>query len=302
MRILIVASGNAGYVTPFIRDQVKSLNKINIRTEYFLIKGSGVIGYLKNFVRLNQEINRFKPDLIHAHYGLSGLLASLQRRIPVVVTFHGSDINDLKERKYSVLASKLCRRAIFVSDELAEIIQFKNPEIIPCGVDLDVFFPMDQVMARKKMNLEKTKKYILFSSSFTNEVKNYPLARSAVDLLDDPSAELIELKGFDRTEVSILMNAVDCVLMTSKTEGSPQFIKEAMATNTPIVSTDVGDVKRVIGHTEGCFISQANKESLSDNLNRALEFPGKTNGREAIAGFDNKSVALKLSKLYKAIK
>jgi len=301
MRILIVASGNAGYVTPFIRDQVKSLNKINIQTEYFLVKGSGVLGYLKNLQRLKKVIASFKPDLIHAHYGLSGLLASLQRRIPVVVTFHGSDINDPKERKYSVLASKLCRKAIFVSPELANLIHFKNPEVIPCGVDMDVFYPMDQTTARNKMKLEEDKKYILFSSSFANEVKNYPLARSAVELLDDRNVELIELKGFSRTEVSILMNAVDCVLMTSKTEGSPQFIKEAMATNTPIVSTDVGDVKRVVGNTKGCFVSLSNKEDLSQNLIGALRFKGRTNGRDSMAPYDNKSVALKLSKLYKAI-
>ncbi len=192
-------------------------------------------------------------------------------------------------------------RCIFVSNELAELIQFKNPEVIPCGVDLDVFVPMDQATARKKMNLEKNKKYILFSSSFANEVKNYPLARAAVNSLEDPTVELIELKGFSRTDVSVLMNAVDCVLMTSKTEGSPQFIKEAMATNTPIVSTDVGDVKRVVGNTKGCYISLPTKEDLSNNLKRALNFQGKTNGRDSIDLFDNKSVALKLSQLYEAI-
>lgn len=301
MRILVVASGNAGYVTPFIVDQVNSLNQINIETEYYLIKGSGVIGYLKNLQKMKQVIQRFKPDLIHAHYGLSGLLASLQRRVPVVVTFHGSDINDSKERKYSVLASKLCRRSIFVSEELAKLIQFKNPEVIPCGVDLDVFFPMDREKARQKMGLKDKRRYILFSSSFSNEVKNYPLARSAVKRLNDVSVELLELKGFSRKQVALLMNAVDCVLMTSKTEGSPQFIKEAMATNTPVVSTDVGDVKRLIGRTQGCYIALSNEASLSESLRLALDFKGMTKGRESMAEFDNKLIAQRLLNIYKSI-
>jgi hypothetical protein len=42
----------------------------------------------------------FQPDLIHAHFGLSGLFANLQFLKPVVTTFHGSDVQTTKKNLY----------------------------------------------------------------------------------------------------------------------------------------------------------------------------------------------------------
>ena len=99
MKVLIVASGNYSEASPFIIDQVNSLRKLGVKIEYFLIKGKGWSGYLKNLLILNKKIKNNHFDLIHAHYGLSGLLATLQRKVPVIITFHGSDINIKKNYK-----------------------------------------------------------------------------------------------------------------------------------------------------------------------------------------------------------
>ena len=95
------------------------------------------------------------------------------------------------------------------------------------------------------MKLDLEKKYILFSSNFENKVKNYQLLHDAKNYIKD-KFEIIELKNFDRKSVSRLFNAVDVAVMTSFSEGSPQFIKEAMASNCPIISVDVGDVKSIV--------------------------------------------------------
>lgn len=68
--------------------------------------------------------------------------------------------------------------------------------------------------------------------------------------------ELIELKGYSHKEVVLLMCAIDVLLMTSITEGSPQVIKVAMACGCPIVSVDVGYVKERVEGVEGCLVAK----------------------------------------------
>tara|TARA_R110002073_G_scaffold72537_1_gene177538 strand:- start:547289 stop:548197 length:909 start_codon:yes stop_codon:yes gene_type:complete len=301
MKILIVASGNSNALNPFIADQMAALMKEHVVMDYFLIKGSGVSGYLSNYKALLKKIKEYNPDILHAHYGLSGLFASLQRKKPVITTFHGCDVNVPKLRAISFLADKLSAKSIFISTKLANKLNKKDPTVIPCGIDLDVFYPMDKNSAREKLNLSKSKKYILFSSAFSNHVKNFPLAQEAVSMTGNKNLEILELKGYNREEVALLMNAVDLVLLTSLREGSPQFIKEAMSCNTPIVSVDVGDVKDVISTTKGCYIAENNSEDISFKIEKALELEEVTKGRENIQQFDNKIIAKDIIAIYNSI-
>lgn len=299
IKVLIVTSGNLGKISPFIQDQINALEKDKIEIFKFLIKGNGVFGYLKNYRLLLKAINLYKPDIIHAHYGLSGLLSTLQRKVPVVITFHGCDINVKKNRFLSNIADTLSKGSIYVSKDLAALSNSRKPNVIPCGVDLDIFYPIDKISSRRKMGLAEDKKYILFSSAFNNEVKNYPLAKEAVEILDDKDIELVELKGFTREQVAIMMNAVDLVLLTSLREGSPQFIKEALACNTPIVSVNVGDVKELIDGVEGNFIASNNAVSVAENILRVLEFDHRTKGCKKMIEFDNNEIAKKVINIYK---
>ncbi|MGC3976996.1 MAG: glycosyltransferase [Paludibacteraceae bacterium] len=107
-----------------------------------------------------------------------------------------------------------------------------------------------------------------------------------------------------REEVATLMNAVDVCLMTSFTEGSPQFIKEAMCCNCPIVSVEVGDVKDVIGETEGCYVCKTyTVEEIVKKLKQAIQFNKKTDGRDRIEelDLDIKSVTNKVIHIYQSI-
>ena len=129
MRILIVASIKKTYYAPFIIEQANSIIALGHTIEYFGVNGSGINGYLKNLSSLKNKIKQFKPDIIHAHYGLSGLLACLQRSVPVVVTYHGSDINVKSVRVFSKIAMCLSAFNIFVSPKNVALAKAKKKYI-----------------------------------------------------------------------------------------------------------------------------------------------------------------------------
>lgn len=305
MRILIVASYNKNRFAPFILEQAEALKRHGCEIEYLGLQGKGIKGYVKNLPALRRRIRAFHPEVIHAHYGLSGLLANLQRRIPVVTTYHGSDINDNKALRFSKMAMKLSAWNIFVSRKTLDIAQpKKHYSLLPCGIDLCDEQLTEKSVARQKMKLDEKKKYVLFAGAFDNAVKNAPLAKETVSLIQEDNVELLELKGYSREEVTLLMCAADAFLMTSLTEGSPQVIKEAMACGCPIVSLDVGDVKERIEGVEGCYVATTREsQELVGLLQKAFGFQGKTKGREKIIvdGLDNSQVADKLMSLYNIV-
>ena len=152
----------------------------------------------------------------------------------------------------------------------------------------------------------KDVKHILFAGAFDNAVKDPQLAKAAMNELEKMGvkAELIELKGYNRDQVNALMYTCDALLMTSKTEGSPQVIKEAMACGCPIVSVDVGDVAERLSGVEGCHVvSTREPKDIAQAILQAIAYEGKTNGRERIIemGLSNEQVAERLIAIYQSL-
>jgi teichuronic acid biosynthesis glycosyltransferase TuaC len=305
LKVLIVCNGNKvntkeDFKTkqPFIYEQIKSLEMLGVIFDIFLIKGKGISGYLRNYSSLKKYVKQMRPDLIHAHYGLSGLLANLQRSVPVITTFHGSDINVWNNRIYSWFAAFLSRDNIFVNINMPAKIKYKRKiNIIPCGVDSKMFFPVDMKKARTEVGLNEHSKYALFSSSFDNKIKNYQLALSSIESAST-CIELLELKNRSRQDVNLLLNSVDLLIMTSFSEGSPQIIKEAMLCNCPILSVDVGDVKSVFGDVEKCFIVPYDAKKIGYDIDLIVKNKNKTNGREAVMKFSLESIASNIYQVY----
>jgi glycosyltransferase involved in cell wall biosynthesis len=307
MKVIIVCSGNSGSISSFVKEQTESLEKYyNVRFHFFLIRGKGIYGYLKNIYGLRKLIKQINPDVIHAHYGLSGILANLQRKVPVITTFHGSDINDKSIRKFSRLAAILSNHIILVSPAFIGKLKIKrNFSVIPCGIDLNNFYPISKSEARQKLNLGINSKIILFAGASENKVKNFILAERAINLLDF-KVQLIELKNFTREEVNLMLNGCDVALLTSFSEGSPQFIKEAMACNCPIVATEVGDIKLIFGNSDGCYLTQFDEVEIAGKIRMAFEFGNikeKTRGRERIIelGLDSETIAGRILKVYNKV-
>lgn len=315
MKVLIVASYNKNRYAPFIVEQAEALQGAGGETEWFGVQGKGIVGYIKEISRLRAKIREFRPDVVHAHYGLSCLLANLAtRRVPVVSTYHGSDINLPKVRPFSKIAMWLSRWNIFVSKrnmELVGAVEGKRCSLIPCGIDLPKPWAelKDKSVEQLTLNrwvegvLSKGKRHVLFAGAFDNEVKDSKLAKQTIEDLrfKISNIELVELKGYNRDQVNALMYSCDAFLMTSKTEGSPQVIKEAMACGCPIVSVDVGDVKERVEGMEGCYVVESrDPRDLADALKKALAFVGRTNGRERIIemGLTNEQVAKRIIEIY----
>ena len=304
MKVLIVANNKPGQFSPFVSEQVEALKRLGVEFDFFGVGGKGFNGYLSNLPSLKKKIHEFQPDLLHAHYGLSGMLANLQRSVPVVTTYHGSDIHS-KGLNLSVsrITARYSAYNIFVSPWLLELSNYhgENKCVIPCGVDTVTFTPIERAEARKQLGWNENEHIVLFAGAFENEVKNSPLAKEAVSLV--PDAKLVELRGYTRKQVNLLINAANCLLMTSHREGSPVVIKEALACGTPIVSVDVGDVKGVTDGNDGCYVTSYDAQKIADNLQLAFAFQGKTKGPQRIVerNLSNELVAKQIIEIYQKV-
>lgn len=311
MKVLIVCSRKeklpyTDYMAPFVYEQVKTLEASGVECAYYMVSG-GVKGYLISMKCIKRSVKEFAPDIVHAHFGLCGLVANMQRKVPVVTTFHGSDLNNASLRFLSRVAVRLSEASILVSEKMKRFApSSRKVSVIPCGVDTSVLSLMDKDEARLKLGMERDGKYILFSKGFNEQVKNYPLAKAGVDLFNsthatDTPAKLLEFTGYSREQVGWLFNAVDCVLMTSHKEGSPQFIKEAMACNCPIVSVDVGDVRQVISGIDGCWLADRTPDDIALKLALAIGY-GRTEGRERILKeYDSMVIARRVIDVYESV-
>ena len=306
MKILIVCRWHGDHAAAFIMEQVDALRSLGHEVQYVTAKKGGISGYVELYRNLKNAIREMQPDIVHAHYGICGLIANLQRRVPVVTTYPGSDINDMRIRPISVIAMRLSKYNLFMSRrQIAKVQRYAKPEkteIVRYGILSDLFVEQDKAKARKMMGLDADKKYVLFSSKFTRLGKDPELAKAAVALVDN--AELLPLTGgYTKEEMVSLMNAVDAAIVTSKTEGSPQFTKEVMACGCPIVSVDVGDVAEQVEGLEGCYIAKTREpEELAGLLKKAIAF-GKTNGHQHIKDMrlDNVQVAERLTTIYERL-
>lgn len=324
MKILIIASDKGGHFAPFVEEQIDALQKIGVQVVRYAITSKGIMGYLRALPALKRMIRAEQPNLVHAHFGLSGLLANLQRCVPVVTTYHGSDINLPKVLRLSKIAMRLSAWNVFVSQRNVDLafrcLPFasrikQRSTLLPCGVNIPLPWSemQNQQVGQLTLNqwvqgvlAKKDVKHILFAGAFDNVVKDSALAKIAVSKLTDEGVniELIELKGYNREQVTALMYNSHALLMTSKTEGSPQVVKEAMACGCPIVSVDVGDVAERVSGVEGCHVVPTrNPKDIAQALRKVIDFEGRTNGREKIIemGLTNSQVAERLMAIYKSL-
>ena len=102
--MLFVSSGNIRGLVPFIKSQGDSIVKEGVNLDYYLVYGKGISGYLKNIKAIRKQIKNDDYDVIHAHYGLIGLICMLTfTKPPVVLSIMGSDaygnFNEKGQRK-----------------------------------------------------------------------------------------------------------------------------------------------------------------------------------------------------------
>jgi teichuronic acid biosynthesis glycosyltransferase TuaC len=293
-------------VATFVYNQGVSLEKTGVDIDYFRIEGGSLKAYLKSIILLNKKLKRNKYDIVHSHYGFSCVIAVLQNKVPVVASFIGSDINNKLERLIAkLIIFRRSKYVIFVSKALQNKSGYKgDSSVFPYGISFEEFFPVDKNAALKKLGFSDKKINIFFAGVDGNWAKNFSLAKEAVELYaakNGKEVNLIEFKNIAPEDLNYYYNACDLFLMTSVSEGSPQSIKEAMACNIPIVSTEVGDVKETIGDTEGCFLTSFEAEDVALKIQKALKFGKRTKGRESIKYLESNYIAKQIAEVYEHI-
>jgi glycosyltransferase involved in cell wall biosynthesis len=305
MRVLFVSSGNKGYLKVLVSNQASSLRSQGVAVEHFLIRGRGLLGYLGNVPRLRKDVKSGNYDIVHAHYSLSGFIAAMAGCKNLVVSLMGSDAY---QGSFMRFAERLCyacfwKKTIVKTQEMKALLKMPKAHVIPNGVDLEEFFPMPKTVARKQINYHTNNKLILFVADPLRPEKNFKLAQQAVQSLNRCDIELMPVFNVTPPAIPFYMNAADVLLLTSEYEGSVNVIKEAMACNLSIVSTDVGDVKRNISGVTGCYICEKNPFALAEGLAEAIKVESNSNGREKLISLklDSESIAKEIFAIYEQI-
>lgn len=311
MRVLLVHSGNgvAGLSSTytFVHEQGEALRARGIEIEYYAVVGKGVWGYLRNVRPLRKKIKACRPDIVHAHFGLSGLLATLSTRLPVVITCHNGETLTSRGNFFSSLGLLFARHTICVAQHIYDklYVHPKNYTILPCGIDLENLPIVPKAKAQEEMGLPKDKINILFGGAFANERKNEPLAREAIALLTSnpltsKPINLIEMRGYNRHQVAMLLCGCDMLLLPTKSEGSPQVVKEAMACNCPVVATDVADVAHLLHGVKNSYATTFDPADIADKIQRVIDSGERSDGLYRIQALrlSNPEVAETIHNLY----
>ncbi len=286
---------------PFLVRDVDLLRKHDLIVDVFHFKGGkNPFNYLKAMVLAKRKLKDTKYNLIHAQWGQSAIPVLLSG-LPLVTTFRGSDLFGITNKKgrYTLLGTllKLISRVVAIKSDyvilvsnrmLHEISKKENVAILPSGINLSLFSPGSKQEARRKLNIDESKKVILFGGDINRPDKRFLLAKQAVKILETNFPIELLIANVGQKEMPTLYRAADTLLMTSKHEGSPNMVKEALACNLPVVSVDVGDVKDRIQGLSGCYVCESDDPKA---IAKALKSSLAVTNRE----FDLRNCVLELN-------
>lgn len=294
-----IEPGNA----PCIRDQMVQLRKRHIEVDllHIAIATGKLRAYLLAACRVFRlNFGKRHYQLVHAFYGHCGLMAQLQFRCPVVVTFRGSDLLHRRDKIVGKVAARFADRVIVMSQEMADASRRDNAVIIPFGVNLSVFRPYPMELARRELGLPPHDRLILFPWNPDRPEKRYNIVEGAVEILKEevPNTRLVIIFGKPHETVAQYMNACNVIVLASDYEGSPVAVREAMACNLPIVSVDVGDVRQIISGTDNCILCQQDSDDMAQALGAVIARGGRSNGFAVMRKFDAGHLADEVISVY----
>jgi glycosyltransferase involved in cell wall biosynthesis len=295
----------------FYRQQVAALADAGVEETTLAVPGhhdySGGTGetrtpldYAKFVPKVLRHASR-EYDLVHANYGLTAPPAVLQQTLPVVVSLWGSDLAG-RYGWLSRLSGRFADEVVVMSDRMAESYG-RDCRVVPHGVDLDVFRPLPQDEAREDVGWRPDAHHVLFPYPRDRHVKNYPRAERVADRARDRvDGDLVlqTLTGVPHDRMPVYMNAADALLVTSRSEGSPNAVKEALACNLAVVSTDVGDVRERVAGVSLSAVADDDAD-LAAALAAALRADGRSDGRDAAREISLDAATERLLDVYRAV-
>lgn len=312
MKVLVVTNMYAGANARspsqgvFVTEQVEALRRLpDTEVDVMTVNGfSNRLAYPASLFTLAYRVLSNEYDVVHYHFGLTAWTAPFLRaltRAKVVITLHGSDVMGSRFlQRVTRFSIRYCDLCIAVSDAIRDEVSFRTRHCvtIPCAVNDVLFTP--PTGGRKK---DARRRLVVFPSSPARAEKDYPLFVAAIELLRRVSEYVIEerlIDGLDRASVRELLQHADVLVLTSKREGSPQTVKEAMACALPVVAISVGDIEQLLGGVDNCRIvrcrdPQAVASAVAEVLDEAWS-SGPMRLREL--GYLSADVAQRIRTLY----
>ena len=311
--------------SPFVAVQARSVERAGWKVVVGLIDDRTTVrGVLRNLKRMRHDIPLFPTGVVHAQYGsMVSLIAALSRgEAPLIVSFGGADLVGAKNpgirwflrdtigRAFSFFSAQRSSAVVVKSENLYLSLPHwlrRKTIILPNGVDVDVFRPLDKAECRAKLGWPYATKVVLFNASKADNrvVKNPELAKAALEIARKtfPSATLHQISDLPHAEVAAMMSAADCLLLTSLSEGSPNIVKEAMACNLPVVGVPCGDVIERVKYTSPGGIYPYHPLFLGEALIKVFHSHRRSNGREQLQaqGLTARQVTEKLLTIYTVV-
>ncbi|MBO0982870.1 glycosyltransferase [Rathayibacter sp. SD072] len=248
--------------------------------------------FVRELLSLDAAVRAFSPDLLHAHQRRQALLAHLVgtvRRVPVVEHAH----TDLPTRDHRFLSYR-SRRVFAVSDSIRTMVvtDFHRPASrvvatgnAPAHLSTESSAAADfaaeplRILGIGRLTEQKD------PERFISAVEHLAARRRVVGrwVGDGPleerlrervrAAGIVELAGASADIVGELDRA-HLLLSTSKWEGTPLVLLEAMARGRPVVATAVGGVPALLGDGRGVtFSPDASGSEIGDLLDEVLADP-----------------------------
>lgn len=264
------------------------------------------------FSQLLRSIREDGPDLIHAHAimpdGFAAVLLGEKLRVPVVCTARGSDIHVYPFRNRSTLwatqwALRRVGRMVAVSQALRDgILEIAGPipvDVVPNGVDLERFCPIRKEEARERCGISSNGFIFMYVGSLVPGKGLEPLLEAFWSLgpLCEAKLYLVGDGGLRRNleeraqglgiadrivfagarphkEIPLWLNAADCLILPSFSEGCPNVILEASACRCPIIATRIGGIPEIIKHGEnGILVEPGDPAGLARAMDAMILDP-----------------------------
>ncbi len=319
MKVLVVTNM---YPTPdrpyfgiFVERQVAALRRAGVDVALEIVSADrGEADYLLGRGRVRDAVSKVRPHLIHCHYGYTPLAAAFSG-VPYIVTLCGDDINGqsdgrggitLKSRA-GVFVTQLfaagARRVIVKSEEMRRHlwpVARRKSEMLPNGVDLDLFSPGSRVDARRRLGIPSDGLVLGFVNSIRQPTKRLDLAEAVRDELASRriAAHLLVVDAVPAADMPWYYRAADCLLMTSDREGAPNCVREALACGTPVVGVPVGDLPELISTPAMGRVTERDPARLADAV---LSLPPAPDVRMSLlpAEFGQSAVIERLIAIYR---
>ncbi len=318
VRILYVIPGEEqGTSMIFSKREAESVSEAGLTVQTFYLESrTHAYRLAREWLRLRRNLKSFNPDIVHAHYGtITAFLCALASGVPLVMTLHGAELNHepdipaLREacgHILSQLAALKADRIVCVSKELKSRLWWHQDRvsIIPSSVDLNAFHPVPRDNARAALKWDPDESVVIFYAGRDPKNKRMGLALEVAEKARAVYGQFrleIIYSQVEPGRMPLYLNAADCLLCTSSSEGSPTIIKEAMACNLPVVSVDVGDVRERIEGVENCYIRTADTNDLAEALVDVLQSQQRSGGWAALKGVTSEDCRDRLLALYREL-